>query len=244
MSTNSIGIMEQIRQHVAGGKSSREVIDLGYAPGSVYKAQKQVRRRQATVSDSVAPITIVPAQPMMDEEAVARLDELEEETEQLEAIVDELSDQVAWLQSLESGVGILEERIKGLEEEARRRKALEEESRRREVTMSQKIQDQTRRIDNLDKRAKTMTNTAMVMGLVLYHLDVHHRGDMHGLPRDPADGDIRLNDNGYLKMQGRLRDFLERESKGFDKRKRFGLAVRMEDLGIVEWPPADQDKLA
>jgi len=47
VSTHGKGIMEQIRDHLTQGRSSREVIDLGYAPGSVYKAQRQVRKRAA-----------------------------------------------------------------------------------------------------------------------------------------------------------------------------------------------------
>ena len=45
MPTVSKGIMEQIRDHLAQGRSSRELIDAGFAPGSVYKAQRQVRRK-------------------------------------------------------------------------------------------------------------------------------------------------------------------------------------------------------
>jgi hypothetical protein len=38
------GIMQEIREHLAQGKSSQEVIALGYAAGSVYKIQQQLRR--------------------------------------------------------------------------------------------------------------------------------------------------------------------------------------------------------
>ena len=39
------GIMEQIREHLAQRKSSTQVIALGYAPATVYKVQRQLRRR-------------------------------------------------------------------------------------------------------------------------------------------------------------------------------------------------------
>ncbi len=37
------GIMQQVRELLSQGKASREVIQLGYAPGTVYKVQRQVR---------------------------------------------------------------------------------------------------------------------------------------------------------------------------------------------------------
>ena len=38
------GIMAEIREHLAKGKSSREVIHLGFAPGTVYKVRRQLTR--------------------------------------------------------------------------------------------------------------------------------------------------------------------------------------------------------
>ena len=37
------GIMQQVRELLSQGKDSREVIQLGYAPGTVYKVQRQLR---------------------------------------------------------------------------------------------------------------------------------------------------------------------------------------------------------
>ena len=41
------GIMEEISEHLSQGRSSRELIDLGYRPGSVYGALRQVRQKGA-----------------------------------------------------------------------------------------------------------------------------------------------------------------------------------------------------
>ncbi len=41
---NTIGIMEDIRSLLKEGRSSAEVIASGYAPSSVYKAQRQLRK--------------------------------------------------------------------------------------------------------------------------------------------------------------------------------------------------------
>ena len=41
------GIMKQIRDLLLQGKSSRELIDLGYRPGSVYGALRQMRHKDS-----------------------------------------------------------------------------------------------------------------------------------------------------------------------------------------------------
>jgi hypothetical protein len=51
VSMDTKGVMQQIRDHLAQGKSSQEVIALGYAPGSVYKIQRQMRKRAVTTAD-------------------------------------------------------------------------------------------------------------------------------------------------------------------------------------------------
>jgi hypothetical protein len=39
----STGVMQHVRELLGQGKSSRDVIEMGYAPGTVYKAQRQLR---------------------------------------------------------------------------------------------------------------------------------------------------------------------------------------------------------
>jgi len=46
------GIFQEIRELLALGKPSREVIEMGYAPGSVYKAQRQLRKRVGSTPSS------------------------------------------------------------------------------------------------------------------------------------------------------------------------------------------------
>jgi hypothetical protein len=144
--------------------------------------------------------------------------------ERLGIYVRELSDEVEFYGAPDPGMLVLEERIKGLEDEARRR----------EERMSQAIEFQSRKIENLEERVKTMADDAMMMGLVLYHLDIHHRREVHGLEPDPADGDILLDDQGYTKMQQSLRDHLESGSQGNAARQRFGLGMTMETRRILE----------
>jgi len=47
---NNAGVMDQIREHLANGKSSREVIDLGYRPGSVYGVLRQMKGKDSVKS--------------------------------------------------------------------------------------------------------------------------------------------------------------------------------------------------
>ena len=42
-----MGVMDEIRGHLSDGKGSREIIQLGYAPGSVYRLQREFRAEQA-----------------------------------------------------------------------------------------------------------------------------------------------------------------------------------------------------
>ena len=48
-------IMQQVRGLLSQGKSSREVIQLGYAPGTVYRVQRQLRLKQ-TNREEPAPV--------------------------------------------------------------------------------------------------------------------------------------------------------------------------------------------
>ena len=86
MLKESKGIMEQIRDHLAQGRSSRELIDAGFAPGSVYKAQRQMRRnshdpKQEPVQ-ATAPSHDIPSDPA-EPEWWPKLDDLLEEDEPL-----------------------------------------------------------------------------------------------------------------------------------------------------------------
>lgn len=38
-----MGVMDEIRLHLSEGKDSREMIGLGYAPGTVYRLQREFR---------------------------------------------------------------------------------------------------------------------------------------------------------------------------------------------------------
>ena len=64
------GILQDIRDLLALGKPSREVIEMGYAPGSVYKAQRQLRKRVVSTPYSSNALTeatgVAPDEPSTD----------------------------------------------------------------------------------------------------------------------------------------------------------------------------------
>lgn len=54
------GIMAEIRTLLSQGKSSREVIALGYKAGTVYKVQRQLRSQPTSRSEIVRHVTKAP----------------------------------------------------------------------------------------------------------------------------------------------------------------------------------------
>ncbi len=74
------GVLQEIRDLLALGKPSREVIEMGYAPGSVYKAQRQLRKRVGSTpfsSNALSEATgVAPDEPSTDRglERVGRLE--------------------------------------------------------------------------------------------------------------------------------------------------------------------------
>jgi hypothetical protein len=84
------GVMQQIREHLVQGKSSQEVIALGYAPGSVYKIQRQLRCSSGEKDQaSVRPTPEAPAS-TLEIDATVRMEQLETENAQLRDQIAEL----------------------------------------------------------------------------------------------------------------------------------------------------------
>jgi|GEM_PF-5738566 len=47
-------VMQEIGTLLTEGNSSREIIGMGYAPGTVYRVQRQVRRQASSQGDDEA----------------------------------------------------------------------------------------------------------------------------------------------------------------------------------------------
>ena len=91
------GVMQEIEELLSQGNTSRQVIDLGYAPGTVYGVQRRVRRQSSEQENSEAyhqateqSADIAP----LIEDIVERVDRLEERMETVTLSNDDLYDPI------------------------------------------------------------------------------------------------------------------------------------------------------
>ena len=120
-------VMEEIRRLWSEGMSSSELIRVGYAPGTVYKVQRQMRRRcqgrDKEATKSMRQTTTV------DERHLVKIKELETENDGLEGWVELLQERLDEQDSLGSQLKDARGRIQKLEAEVERKRALEEQVR-------------------------------------------------------------------------------------------------------------------
>lgn len=146
MSTNSKGIMAQIRERLSQGKCSREIIALGYRPGTVYKVQRGMRKESTGLSQGLIQVATashhVPDQPeapnwwpsvddlFVEDEPLALLGLLDHDFPQLSEKVESLSGGIVKLRdesaSLRLQLGQAQARIRELEIEVDQAQALME----------------------------------------------------------------------------------------------------------------------
>ena len=105
---NTNGIMEDIRSLLNEGRSSADVIALGYAPSSVYKAQRQLRK---TTGRTDQPVTQVLVTNMASE----GWSELREENARLRQQVSLLEEMTAERDALREELDLAQSRIEELE---------------------------------------------------------------------------------------------------------------------------------
>ena len=74
-----------------------------------------------------------------------------------------------------------------------------------------------------------LTELTKIIGLLLLHLDVHHR-QAHGWLGDPAGGDTAISNEGYSNLVNRLRPALNEAFKGLDQRLEYGLRISFAEL--------------
>jgi hypothetical protein len=138
--------MDQIRKLLSQGKSSREIIQLGYAAGTVYKVQRQLRPKQPTgeepalvmdetpsISDAEEPEELSAADAEffrclfgpVDESAQAS--DLRAELDQAQSRIEELEEEVSQVQALQERVHTLEAEAKAGEALLQRIRELEHE---------------------------------------------------------------------------------------------------------------------
>ena len=213
-----MGVMDEIRGHLSDGKASREIIQLGYAPGSVYRLQREFRAEQAE-EDAVSKET--------EQESPVPGDELQSpapETLQSEESHDreqtaQRRAEVAQLANAQAAIGELREGLN----------RLSDQTQRLDGKVYQQLRQQHEHNEALKRRIDALTEITKVIGLLLLHLDVHHR-QAHGWSADPADGDTAVSDEGYRKLVNRLRPALNEAFKDLDQRREYGLRVSFAEL--------------
>jgi len=220
VSMDTKGIMQQIREHLVQDKSSQEVIALGFAPGSVYKIQQQLRR--STGEKEQASVRTTPEAPAstLDTDATVRIEQLETENAQLRDQITELRQEIERATSLRHRLGQLQRLC---EELVTKVGQSQEES-------SKYAQKQQHRIETLEQQVQRLNEVLYLLGLLVYHLDVHHRQQIHRWSPDPADQDLQPADQGYRTLQHRLRQWLTTAMTDVKERQRYGLPIRLKGL--------------
>jgi predicted RNase H-like nuclease (RuvC/YqgF family) len=213
------GIMHRIREHLIEGKSSQEVITLGYAPGSVYKIQRQLRRSSGEKEEASVRATPEAQVPIVDTEAGARMERLETENIELRTQIVELAKEIEKVASLHSRLDQLQRRFEKLDTEVIQSQQIISRYARRQ-----------QRIETLERQVQRLDEVVCFLSLLVYHLDVHHRQLTHGWSPDPADQDLQPTDQGYRTLQQRLRQWLSEAMTDFKQRQQFGLPVRFKNL--------------
>jgi hypothetical protein len=213
------GVLQQIREYLAQGKSSQEVIALGYAPGSVYKIQRQLRRRSEGKEEPAARSTAEAQVPVVNNEVLIRMERLETENAELRTQMAELLQEVKRVASLHSQLDQLQRRLEKLGTEATQSQ--------QEITRCAQGQQ---RIETLERQIQRLDEVVCLLSLLVYHLDVHHRQQIHGWPPNPADRDLQPSDEGYRTLQQQLRQWLTRAMTDVKERQQFGLPVPLKGL--------------
>jgi hypothetical protein len=223
VSMDTKGVLQQIREHLVQGKSSQEVIALGYAPGSVYKIQRQLRRSSGEKEQASVRTTPEASVSVLDAEAMARMEQLETENAQLRTLMAELRQEIERATSLQYQ---LQQRFEGLITKARQP----------QEEISRHVQEQQHRIEALEQQVQRLDEVVCLLGLLVYHLDMHHRQQIHRWPPDPADRDLQPTDEGYRTLHQRLRALLAEAMVDVKQRQQFGLPLRFKGLTYIQLP--------
>jgi len=153
---NTSGIMEDIRNLLNEGKPSAEVIGLGYAPSSVYKAQRQLRKVSDRTDQPVTQVLVtnmasegwselreensrLRQQLSLLEELPAERDTLQEELEVARSRIEELEAKLSQAQQLRNRLAAIEPEARaagGLRQEV---KELDHKIRNTNAAMAQEV---------------------------------------------------------------------------------------------------------
>jgi hypothetical protein len=166
VSMSNNGIMDQIRNLLSQGKSSREIIQLGYAAGTVYKVQRQLRPKQTTGEE---PALVMDQDPSISDagelsaadaeffrclfgpvDEPAQASDLRAKLDQARNPIEELAEEVSQVQALQERVHTLEaeaeasvalhQRIRELEQQLKKADHTQEAMRQRNLEWQTRFQ--------------------------------------------------------------------------------------------------------
>jgi hypothetical protein len=103
-----------------------------------------------------------------------------------------------------------------------------------EATQSQqeiiRCAQRQQRIETLERQIQRLDEVVCLLSLLVYHLDVHHRQQIHRWLPDPADRHLQPSDQGYRTLQQGLRALLAEAMTDVKKRRQFGLPIGFKNL--------------
>ncbi len=154
---NTNGIMEDIRSLLNEGRSSAEVITMGHAPSSVYKAQRQLRKTTDRTDQPVTQVLVtnmasegwselrednakLRQQMSLQEEITAERDALREELELDRSRIEELEAKVGQAQQLRDRLAAIEPEARAASELRQKVKVLDHQVRHTNATMALEVQ--------------------------------------------------------------------------------------------------------
>ncbi len=153
---NTNGIMEDIRSLLNEGRSSTEVIALGYAASSVYKAQRQLRKATDRTDQPVTKVLVtnmasegwselreenakLRQQVSLLEELTAEREILREELEQTQSRIEDLKEEESQAQQLRDRLAAIEPEARAAGELRQEVNELDHQIRHTNATMAQEV---------------------------------------------------------------------------------------------------------
>ena len=153
---NTLGIMEDIRSLLNEGRTSAEVISMGYAPSSVYKAQRQVRKATDRTEQPMTQVLVtnmasegwtelreentkLRQQASLMEELTEEQDTLREELELARSQIEELEAKASQAQQLRIRLAAIEPEARAAGELRQEVKELDGQIRNTKAAMAQEV---------------------------------------------------------------------------------------------------------
>ena len=201
MTTN--GIMEDIRNLLNEGKPSAEVIGLGYAPSSVYKAQRQLRKATDRTDQPMTQVLVtnmasegwselreentkLRQQVSLLEEMTAERDTLREELELARSRIEELEAKASQAQQLRIRMAALEPEARAAGELRQEVKELDNQIRNTNAAKVQEVQHWKAKFEQEEKSQRNAETLAAKRSSELDQLKAEHQRLTQAMQESPG----------------------------------------------------------